>query len=36
MGGEKVGRYSFLAADPFMEVEARGPRITVTTPEGGE
>jgi anthranilate synthase component 1 len=36
VGGEKVGRYSFLTADPFMQVEARGPRITVTTPEGCE
>ncbi len=24
IGGEKVGRYSFLAAEPFMETEARG------------
>jgi anthranilate synthase component 1 len=36
VGGEKVGRYSFLTADPFMQVEARGPKITVTTPEGCE
>ena len=25
VGGEKVGRYSFLAADPFFEIEAYGP-----------
>jgi anthranilate synthase component 1 len=30
VGGEKVGRYSFLAADPFLQVEARGNRLTVT------
>ncbi len=30
VGGEKVGRYSFLAADPFLEVEATGPTTHVT------
>ena len=25
VGGEKVGRYSFLTANPFLQVEARGP-----------
>ncbi len=30
IGGEKVGRYSFLAADPFLLIEARGSRVTVT------
>jgi anthranilate synthase component 1 len=29
VGGEKVGRYSFLAAEPFMQVEARGNQVTV-------
>jgi anthranilate synthase component 1 len=29
IGGEKVGRYSFLAAEPFMELEARGRAVTV-------
>ena len=24
IGGEKVGRYSFLAAEPFLQIEARG------------
>ena len=28
VGGEKVGRYSFLAADPFFEIEAYGHRVT--------
>jgi anthranilate synthase component 1 len=31
VGGEKVGRYSFLAADPFLRVEARGSAVTVTS-----
>jgi anthranilate synthase component I len=31
IGGEKVGRYSFLAGDPYLLVEARSHRVTVTT-----
>jgi anthranilate synthase component 1 len=34
IGGEKVGRYSFLAADPFLRLEARGTAVTVTGPAG--
>jgi anthranilate synthase component 1 len=34
IGGEKVGRYSFLAAEPFMVLEARGNHVDVTG--GGE
>lgn len=30
VGGEKVGRYSFLGADPFMLLEARGTTVTIT------
>src|SRR4051795_13137669 len=30
IGGEKVGRYSFLAAEPFLELEAHGPRVAIT------
>jgi len=30
VGGEKVGRYSFLAADPFLEFEAQGNRVVIT------
>jgi anthranilate synthase component 1 len=30
VGGEKVGRYSFLAADPFLRIEARGSAVKVT------
>jgi anthranilate synthase component I len=29
VGGEKVGRYSFLAADPFMELAASGTQVTI-------
>jgi len=31
IGGEKVGRYSFLAAEPFLEFEARGRHVTITS-----
>jgi anthranilate synthase component 1 len=31
VGGEKVGRYSFLAADPFLRIEARGKAVKVTS-----
>jgi len=30
IGGEKVGRYSFLAADPFFEIEARGTTVRIS------
>ena len=33
IGGEKVGRYSFLAADPYLQIEARGQQVRVITPE---
>jgi anthranilate synthase component 1 len=29
IGGEKVGRYSFLAAEPFRELSARGTTVTI-------
>jgi len=29
IGGEKVGRYNFLATHPFMEIEVYGHRVTV-------
>jgi anthranilate synthase component 1 len=32
VGGEKVGRYSFLATQPFLEIEAFGNRVTVSSP----
>ena len=31
VGGEKVGRYSFLGADPFLRLEARGRSVRVTS-----
>lgn len=30
IGGEKVGRYSFLATEPFLFLEAAGNRVTAT------
>jgi anthranilate synthase component I len=36
VGGEKVGRYSFLAAEPFMLVSAREQDVTVTDNNGDE
>ncbi|RIK80593.1 MAG: anthranilate synthase component I [Planctomycetota bacterium] len=33
IGGEKVGRYSFLTSHPFLQLEARGNRVSVTTHE---
>jgi anthranilate synthase component I len=36
IGGEKVGRYSFLAADPFLQIEARDREVTVVSPSGRE
>ncbi len=32
IGGEKVGRYSFLGTEPFLSFEARGNDVVVTTP----
>ncbi|MCE5301514.1 MAG: anthranilate synthase component I [Planctomycetaceae bacterium] len=34
VGGEKVGRYSFLAVDPFFEIEAYGRRVTTNAYSG--
>src|SRR5579859_5057847 len=36
VGGERIGRYSFLGADPFLRIDAFGQRVVVTTPEGSE
>ncbi len=30
IGGEKVGRYSFLGTEPFLRFEARGKQVTIT------
>lgn len=34
IGGEKVGRYSFLATHPFFEIEAYQHRVTINSPSG--
>ncbi|QDU97834.1 anthranilate synthase component I [Lignipirellula cremea] len=34
VGGEKVGRYSFLAAEPFLTLSARGPHVEIATADG--
>lgn len=34
VGGEKVGRYSFLATHPFFEIEAYERRVTINSPSG--
>jgi len=34
VGGEKVGRYSFLATEPFFEIEAYGQRVTINSHSG--
>ncbi len=34
VGGEKVGRYSFLATEPFLEIEAYGDRVTTNAYSG--
>jgi anthranilate synthase component 1 len=35
IGGEKVGRYSFVASDPFLLVEASGRRATIRRRRSG-
>jgi anthranilate synthase component 1 len=34
VGGEKVGRYSFLGAEPFLRLEARGERVQFVDADG--
>lgn len=34
VGGEKVGRYSFLATEPFFEIDAYGKRVTTSAYSG--
>ena len=36
IGGEKVGRYSFLAIDPTMRLSARSNNVTVASAQGSE
>ena len=34
MGGEKLGRYSFIGVEPFLWFEAKGHRMTIASPQG--
>ena len=34
IGGEKVGRFSFLGTEPFLKFEARGHDVTITADPG--
>lgn len=36
IGGEKVGRYSFLANEPYASISAHGHQVTITTAEGSQ
>ncbi len=36
IGGERVGRYSFLAVEPYKTLEAFHDQVTITTSEGSE
>ena len=36
IGGERVGRYSFLGADPFLRIDAYGNRFVIDGPTGSE
>src|SRR4051812_38365951 len=36
IGGEKVGRFSFLGTEPFLTFEARGSAVVVATPHAPE
>src|SRR5207253_7172933 len=34
IGGERIGRYSFLGTDPFLRIDAFGNRVIITDPQG--
>jgi len=36
VGGERVGRYSFVAGGPFQAIEARGSKVSLITFDGDE
>lgn len=36
VGGERVGRYSFLGSSPFLRFQAYGPRVRIDRPQGAE
>jgi anthranilate synthase component I len=36
VGGERIGRYSFLGSDPFLRIDAFGSRVVVTRDQKAE
>src|SRR5271166_5336312 len=36
VGGERMGRYSFLGAGPFLRFQAHGTKVQLQTPKPGE
>jgi anthranilate synthase component 1 len=36
VGGERIGRYSFLGSDPFLQLDAYGRHVVITRPDGVE
>lgn len=36
IGGEKIGRYSFLTVDPFLQITAHGTQVTIRSQAGDE
>ncbi|HWL06814.1 MAG TPA: anthranilate synthase component I [Planctomicrobium sp.] len=36
VGGERIGRYSFLGGDPFLRIEAFGKELVITSDDGEE
>jgi anthranilate synthase component 1 len=36
VGGERIGRYSFLGGDPFLRIEATGHEVTITKGDKSE
>lgn len=36
VGGERIGRYSFVGADPFLQFDAYGNRVVITRETGAE
>src|SRR6058998_3560609 len=35
VGGERLGRYSFLGSGPFLRFQAHGPRVSIAAPAAG-
>ena len=36
VGGEKIGRYSFVGTDPFLRISASGDSVTISQPDGDQ